>query len=91
MLVITPDYNSPRDPDGGRTEIVRSRYIVESVENGDISVGDSIFIYFDPEGTPDFEYEAGWGATGTIISVYTKEIPENNEKITVIRFRDDYS
>lgn len=76
IFTITPDFNSPPDPDGSRTEIVHSKWIVEGYREGrysdSIKPGATIIAYFDPEGEGKSEYEAGWSAMATIDRVEAK-------------------
>ena len=72
IFTISADFNSPPEADGTRTDIVFSKWIVDSYKDGhyadSIAPGKPIIVYFDPEGDK-YPYEAGWSVMGTILDV----------------------
>jgi hypothetical protein len=92
ILTLTPDYNRPADADGFRTELVRSRWIIEDVKSGQIKVGDPVFLYFDPEGEESLEYEAGYGITGTIqrLEIRAPKFDAQGTEYAWVTYSDDF-
>lgn len=91
IFTILVDYNTPSSEDGTRLEPIFSEVIVEEVRKGEIKAGDPIFIYFDPEGDASYFAEAGWGITGTIISVTLKTVVGHDGEIAMIEYKDDFA
>ena len=90
VFVTTPDFNMPGIMQGTRSDIIRSKWVIEDYEAGNIREGDPVVGYFDPEGESHFEYEAGWALTGTIAKLELRTL-FNEEKIRLICYNFEES